>query len=384
MALAIVFTYLLTSPFYIFQSGYPQPADFILVLGIMGSVFYALIQFQAKIDKAYILGITFAAYAFLINIIHYFHYDDIRLLLTSLIYSYNVAAFIFISFLLHKYPHAAFKILFWGAALSIIGQFIQVQFFPSSHPFRATGTFNNPNQLAYWALLVSALLLVIKYRTKLNIFDYGLLSLAFYIQMLSLSKAGIITSLLLIVACLFSKVIKGQHKIIVLISVTILSIFLITQAPSLLPQLVENDTIKTTTMRILNIGTEADDSLEGRGYHRLLENPTFLILGAGEGAFWRYDQEGYNQELHSGVATLLFAYGPFGTLIFCAFIFYILKQRPLFFTILFILIMLFGATHQNLRFSMFWVFLASINGLPRIVQTYSPKQNAETFPEEKI
>lgn len=368
IALSIIFLYLLCSPFYIFESGFPQPADFLLFLGVAGSFLFALTKTDSTINRTYLLGFSFAAYAFFVNVIHYVHYADIRLLLTSLIYVYNVSAFILISYLLTKYPKASHKILFWGIALALLGQFLHVEFIMSEHPFRATGAFNNPNQLAYWALLSAAILLVVKYHNKLNLFDYSLIGIAFYIQLVSLSKAGIITFCLLIFITLFSKAIQNKHRILVFILLIISAATLLTQASTLLPKIAESETVRTGVMRILSIGTEADDSLEGRGYMRLVENPAFLFLGAGEGAFWRYDQEGYDQELHSGIATLVFAYGPLGTFLFVAFIISVLRHKPLFFTALFLVIMLFGATHQNLRFSLFWVFLAGVNSLPRVTQ----------------
>ena len=117
----------------------------------------------------------------------------------------------------------------------------------------------------------------------------------------------------------------------------------------------------------MSIGEERDDSLDGRGYTRLVQNAIYLVLGAGEGAFWRHSGGGYNQELHSGLATIIFSYGVVGMSIFFMFLYGVVRKTSLFFTLIFIIVMMFGFTHQNFRFSLYWVYLAVIYMTPVFV-----------------
>src|SRR5262249_9548312 len=103
-------------------------------------------------------------------------------------------------------------------------------------------------------------------------------------------------------------------------------------------------------------------SLEARGYMRMVENPQYLLLGAGEGGFDRFKGD-KPRELHSGLATLLFSYGPMGSLIFAALLYAVFSKQEKYFLVLLVLILLFGLVQQNIRFSMFWVFLAAVQGI---------------------
>jgi hypothetical protein len=378
VALALLFGYIIASPYYVFKSGYPQPADFLLALGAGIGFSLFLANRSTKINSIYFVGLLFGIYTFGINIIHYVFYPDLRLVLSSMFYVYNVSIFIFISAVLRTYPQKTFKLVYFGIAISLIMQLVHMELLPSNHPFRETGSFNNPNQLAYWALLSSSMIIIIKYKSRLNLLDFLLLGMAFYIQLESLSKAGIITSVLLFLILLCSSSIRLRHKVAVFGLLTLLIVSAVANFSNVSSLVLRNETVQGGILRIASIGEEADDSAEGRGYLRVLSNPIFLMLGSGEGAYWRYDKDGGNHELHSGLATLLFAYGPVGFLLFCYLLYKIFKGRGLLFAAVLFNILLFGAVHQNIRFASFWLFLGVVNSLPRNERAY----NNETL--EKI
>jgi hypothetical protein len=375
MSLGIVCLYILLSPFYVFGSGYPQPADMVMAAGCGAALLMALVQFRPEIDRVYLVAISFGVYTFIINMTHYIYFPDIRLLLSSMYYLYNVSVFIFVASVLRHRPGSSTRVVFSMIALAIIIQFFHTQFIASEHPFRETGSFNNPNQLAYWVLLASSVVLVLKYRMRLGLFEYLVLGLAFFMQLLALSKAGIITSVLLFLLCLVSPVMRPLHRVVafVLLAFAVFAIGLYVTKGSSASRLADN-AIEKSIERILSIGEEGDDSLEGRGYFRVVDNPEYLVLGAGEGAFWRYDRYGGNYELHSGLVTLVFAYGILGLGLFIYFLYSILAQRPLFVLAVMLIILLFGAVHQNIRFSLFWVFLGIIHGMPVVERTIKEEQ----------
>lgn len=364
--LGLFFLYFIGSPFYFFDSGLPQPADFILALGIISFFAYSSLRSKFSISQVYLAGMLFAVYAFLINLVHLYYYPDIRFFLTSLIYVFNISIFIFVSYLLKRHPSTSLNIIIWGILITTFIQTLHVLYVPSEHNFRAIGTFNNPNQLAYWALLTASILIVIKNNLRFTIFDYAALSALYYIQMLSLSKAGIITLTLIYLITFSTKIIKFKNSALIaaILLLSVIGTLSIFQFSDFVEKINNIQALEKTTSRILSIGEEGDDSLEGRGYTRLTENPIYLVLGAGEGAFWRYAAGGYDQELHSGLATLFFSYGVIGVLVFSVFIFKILKNRPIFLISIFLIVMMYGFTHQNLRFSLYWVFLALIYIVP--------------------
>ncbi len=377
LLILLFFLYLVLSPFYIFTSGYPQPADFILFLAMGSSFVVFLINKDLKANQIYLVGLIFAAHSLLINMIHYVYYPDIRFLLTSAIYIFNIGVFIFTSSLMRKYPKTILNIILYGVVLTVIIQFLHIQFIPTSHAFRAVGTFNNPNQLAYWVLLSASILFLIKSNSKLNLLDYGLLGLLYYIQIVALSKAGIITLALLYFLFFTLEAFKSKYRNIIFLIIPFLIIAGITQLSNISLDFSNYGAIEKAAERIVSIGDEGDDSLEGRGYDRLVENPIFLILGAGEGAFWRHEGGGHNQELHSGVATIFFSYGLMGTLLFSFLIFKVLRPNPIFYTAVFFIVMMYGFTHQNFRFSLFWVFLSIIYMAPTVLNQHEEREKEE-------
>ena len=67
--------------------------------------------------------------------------------------------------------------------------------FYATDRLRATGSFNNPNQMGYWALLVIACLGLAKMQKKLTPLDVAALCSGDYIIALSLSKAASLSAL---------------------------------------------------------------------------------------------------------------------------------------------------------------------------------------------
>jgi hypothetical protein len=372
----IVFLYMLLTPLYVFESGYPQPADMLMAAALVLAALTALARPGFAADKAHVMALAFGGLTFIVNIIHYGFYTDTRFLLSSLYYFYNAAVFIFISTLLIRAPAEAGRALYIGIGLSLVAQILFVSFIPSEQSYRAIGSFNNPNQLAYWALLCAASIVVLKFRRRLSLPDYVLLLAGGYIQTLSLSKAGIITYSLLMLALLFSKAVRREHRVLASFGFMIFFIALAAGSTGLMERMNEAQSIRAALTRIHDIGREADDNAQMRGYTRLLSFPEYLLLGAGEGGYDRFDDGTGARELHSGLATLAFSYGPAGVLMFCALLYFIFRKQDRFVLVILALVMLFGAVHQNIRFPMFWVFLAAVYGSRA---AYSQAMPPETY-----
>ena len=145
-----------------------------------------------------------------------------------------------------------------------------------------------------------------------------------------------------------------QYRWVLLFGAVIFLIANISNAQRLFEALNKIETIEAVSKRLGTIGKQEDDTAEARGYLRLIEHPEYLFVGAGEGAHWRFGR----QELHSGIATLIFSYSIFGLGFFLLFLYTIFNRQPWYYTAMLVPIFLYGLTHQNVRFSYFWVFLA--------------------------
>lgn len=357
----VFFAYVALSIFYVFQSGYPQPADFILVMGLVTAFLARITKPRVRILNQASLVLFFAFYALLINLIHYAFLPDIRFFLSSGYYVYNALIFLFIMGLVHQSPEFYKKILYYGVAVSVLLQGILAVINPIYEGVRLIGTFNNPNQITYWALISLTLLILIRYRSQLNYFDLGLIGILGYITLLALSKAGLIVYALLCAVILFTRMLTPLKRTVIGFGLVIMTIFMIFDSHSVINRVSDIQAFGDAIDRLEGIGGQADDSLEGRGYDRIISHPEYVILGAGEGGYTRFSGIGARgNELHSGLATLIFCYGILGTLFFGLFIYSVFRRLPLLCWVLLLGLMTYGLTHQNIRNSYFWVFLGTV------------------------
>lgn len=351
---SVLTLYLILGPFYIFPQGTPQPADYILFFFGFPLLIISLFSGQGRISRVMLFGILFAGLTVLINMIHFYFLPDIRFFRHSLYYVYNFSAFMFITILFQQQPRLTTKLIYTVVAMTVVLQFFYAPLFGEMEHIRNNGSFNNPNQLSYWSLLSLAILIILKRDKPLNLIDVVLFGMIFYLQTLALSKAGLIISALIApIIIMLPNIPKGGRAI----SIFIVIIAMMTQLfdPGRLQSNIQQiEQFNAVVERLANIGTEKDDSAEGRGYMRIIDNPHFLIFGAGEGGNLRF---GF-QELHSGLGTLIFSYGIVGLTFFLMFLFAVFYRLPWRYIAIVFLIMLFGIPHQNVRFTYFWVFLA--------------------------
>lgn len=220
---------------------------------------------------------------------------------------------------------------------------------------RAVGTFNNPNQLGYFAVCTfsTAMLLYLRGqfgRKWLALFFVGTVFLA----IASLSKAALISVALCGLMISYS---LTRSKFAFFSGTAIAAILV--GAAFLLVQSGQLDDFKFVA-RLRGLGTQGDDSLAVRGYWVLAEaNPLQLLFG--------YSVEGVRQllghEVHSTLASYFASFGILGGLIFLAFHFLWLRRLVFsdgwFSTVVVALPpLLYGITHNGSRFTIYWMLLA--------------------------
>lgn len=355
---AVWLLYLLLSPVYIFSKGLPQPADYLLFFCGFPALFVTMIRHRGGLSKVFLFGLLFAVLTMSINLVHFSFLHNDRLLKHSIYYIFNFSAFYYTLVMFRQSPEIMNRLTYIVVAASIIFQFIYAPIFGGMDLFRNTGTFNNPNQLAYWCILSACILIVLKRDQRFTPLDIILFIMLFYLQSLSLSKAGLICSALLLPIIVFLPNMPKLGRILALIGVLGFLITQVLDPDTLGRQITQIEQLSTVADRINNIGTEGDDSASGRGYDRILKFPHYVLYGAGEGAFYRFGIGA--QEIHSGFATLLFSYGITGFLFFLMFIYAVFYRVPKQYYLLLALVFLFGIPHQNIRFTYFWIFLGIV------------------------
>lgn len=359
--------YCVLSIFYVYKSGYPQPADILIAAAIGVALMFFVMKKSWVVTLPIALGLLFAFCTFIINVTNYVLWPDRQFILSSLYYIFNMGIFAFSYSLFKKTKGELAPALVTALIIAICLECIFVFMLNASENGRAIGTFNNPNQLSYWALLVFCLLVALRYPLTFKWYDYGLIGILFLIEMESLSKAALISFMVVFISVAFTRLVNNFGRAILIMIFLALVSFAVFSIESITGTVANLDNIQKTVTRLAEIGQDSDDNLEARGYNRIPENPQFLILGAGEGGYDRFTVGAF--ELHSGIATLFFSYGISGMVIFGFFLLSILWRLPPIFWILVFSIMLYGLTHQNIRFSFFWLFLGIITAVGELRAT---------------
>jgi lysylphosphatidylglycerol synthetase-like protein (DUF2156 family) len=203
--------------------------------------------------------------------------------------------------------------------------------------------------------------MLLKGSERVGAWDIVVLGASAVLISMSLSKAAILACVLLLGVVGFLQEFKRSAKLGLVVALLATVTVLGTQW-----QVAGELTNARVVQRLSDIGGQVDDSLDGRGYDRLWLYPEYLILGAGEGGYNRFSRSVLaGKEIHSTIGSLLFSYGLLGLCLFALFLWRVFRgaRWRCFFYLLPILA--YGMTHQGLRDTLFWVFLALVAGTTR-------------------
>lgn len=222
-------------------------------------------------------------------------------------------------------------------------------------PGRATGTFNNPNQLGFFSVcLLSITYLFYRSGSVGYWFAAGLFAVALFLSISSLSKAAMIANFVVIIIAL--KPASSRNAIFGWSAGTL-------AATIIIYQLFQGGAFDEYLFmeRILNMANESDSSLESRGYFAILQgNALQLLLGLGTQGV----DDIVGHEVHSTFGSVLNNYGLVGFafflmvwIIWCTGLW---RQYGLTGLVCLIApVMLYGITHNGVRFTIFWLLFAA-------------------------
>jgi hypothetical protein len=383
---------LILTPFYIFASGNPQPADVLMAL-LIAYVACGLFIRLPRMPDLYICVAVFLLIAVNVNLFWWTIYTDEFFIKSSLFYVFNAGVMIsIVALYASSEPERVSRFTAWGILIAVLIEVALVIVFAGHEGIRSIGTFNNPNQLGYWCLASGACWLVVRGESRLDWLDAVVLGGAGYLTTVSLSKAAIGGFALLVVFAVVAHGVRSRWSAAA-VGVVLLALPMLIIEPTLLKNHVKDffshGTAALVVERVESVGKQQDDSLAGRGYDRLWRHSSHLFFGAGEGAYERFDPGPAAMELHSTWGTVLFSYGITGLLAFLALLWASFRHAPRRYLFYFIPIALYGLTHQGLRFSLFWVFLGLVIGVsryrssarvPTTVPAKSPSDTANADP----
>jgi hypothetical protein len=248
---------------------------------------------------------------------------------------------------------------------------------------RAVGTFNNPNQLGYFAVClfsVASLLYLCGYFKPVMLI--ALVTASFIFAVLSLSKAAMISVFLPFIAIGF--VLARAKKMSLMGPVIAFAIvfagYYLTMSGAL------DDII--FAQRLSALGEDSDDSFVGRGYAVIKEaGPIEILIGFGAEETSRIYGEGKDvhkmHEIHSTIFSFFVTYGILGGTLFLLIM--LLWGRTVFrgFGLLGLICVVgpplaYGLAHNGSRFTLFWILVALSFTIKEAAGTTSPVDAAET------
>jgi hypothetical protein len=335
-------------PIYIWSSGSIQVSHAILIV----SGLFVLLYADLRLTLPEILMAALAGWVFSREAVAAIEGGNITVLIFPVYITFNFILLV-----------AVMGLIFFGYDLSLYSY------------ERAVGTFNNPNQLGYFAVClfsITSLLYLSGYLQPIVLICIAFVSLA--LAILSLSKAAMISVFLPFVALGFvlarPKKKKGLVGPAVALGVAALGYFLISAGPL-------GDTV--FVQRLSALGTHSDDSLAGRGYTIILEASALEVLfGLGAEETSRIYSEGKDvhkmHEVHSTVFSFFVTYGIVGGLLFLSImLLWVAKVFRGSGLIGLVCItgppLAYGLTHNGSRFTLFWMLVALSFALAKAAKT---------------
>lgn len=346
--LFVWFLYFPLSAFYVFPSGTPQPADFLLVCLFGFRLFHAGLR-PPKSARAFLLGfLVFAAYVCAVNSAWWAAISSVEILAFSLFYVFNLMACLLFADLYDEYRDAFLQ---WTARSAICSACLQtgLTFFYSTSGREAL-FFNNPNQLGHYAVLIGSIYwIIVRTKARRSAMDLPIFAavcmMFLYLIVLTQSRAAMAAFVvLLVLQCItkirFALVVAG---VVMLFSNTYMD-------STLVGTVLERIQIKNKT---------SDEEMEHRGYDRIFNHKEYLLLGAGEGDYERFDSECAG-ELHSTFGNVFFSYGAVGILLLANVFRNFVKRCGLHATIYLLPALAYGLTHNGIRQPDFWMTVTLI------------------------
>ena len=146
----------------------------------------------------------FLAWVVLVNSVWFVLIGDYTFLRKTSFYIYNAAIMLFIVSLgIHDYDR-----LRKGCLLVVhrcpSDELFYLEFIYTGAKMRSLGTFNNPNQMGYWGLLMLACIGVARRREPLRMLDAAALAMGCYVIAQTLSRAATAAGLLMALAVALS------------------------------------------------------------------------------------------------------------------------------------------------------------------------------------
>ncbi len=345
----------LLGPVLLFPSGMPQPAD-LLTVGWALLVFAYLrgrLQISGEGLAAIKIGGVLVFWMTLISIWNAFFYQDEGIAFSSLFYIFNLSVCVLLCSLLQQDFRYWINIINVGCVLSAILLVIMVFAGFKHGAMRQTGSFNNPNQLGYFAIIIVAISFLVSPHARFPRLSMLVIMVAGLVGVVASASLSSLGALIMMVSAVVFRRLSLKRAIglgIVTLAAAAIGLLVLSQTQ------IYADITQAWESRIGAIDRKTEDISGTRGYDRILDFPEHMVVGAGERGRWRFGPQN-SFEIHSSMGTLLFSYGLPGLLLFFLFVFQCFRSAPPWGWIVLSGLIAYSITHQGLRSTHFWIFM---------------------------
>lgn len=337
--------YIVVFPFYFFERGNPQVADVFGVLIIVANIKNILLHIKSNLFTKSLF--IFVMYTILVNTAWMSILGEVLILKSSFYYVYSY--FLLLAFYTNLKDKEFLKTFAYAITISLLIQFMLWPFI-KNQGIRTMMFFKDPNQLSFWSfsMLIISYLVSRLARPK-SIVLYTMLLLSTFFIFISASKSGLFGCVIFWVYFL----ITTRRQIYAFLILGSAVLFLLIALEKI--NLSDFNLINNVVERVMEKKASGGDSgLEDRGYDRILKFPQYLLFGAGEGEYERFN---YRIELHSTFFNILFSYGFIGLAIFAFALIAILRKSDFSVKLILLIIVLYTLAHMTLRSPLFWISL---------------------------
>lgn len=344
--------FLAGTPLYLLPSGLPQLADWLVPVAL------GLLVLQGQLALPRRRGFLVATGAFVIwtaicAALWFLRTNELEMLRAPLFYGFNAVVVFLIAVRYRADGPRTLDVLGRGTALAALVCLLLLVLHFDTDAVRQTAGFNNPNQLAYFGILIGGVAGAFLAHGRGGIWPLMGGAVASVFVGMSMSLSGMAALAVMLLGFLVAAIRRGM----------------LSSAPRLLLVLMAGAGIITATSaheylsmawdaRLDRVQEKVEEAASIRGYERILEHPQSLLMGQGEGADWRFGSaDAY--EVHSTLGAMLFYYGLPGLALFLGAMGLALRRSPIEVWLFLGAVITYGLAHHGVRFSWLWIFLAA-------------------------
>lgn len=363
-----LYIYLLLKPFYTMSGGGFQISDLFIPIAF---IFFLISKDSKNLFAKSIKGngklLIYTILANVINLLYFIMYLSPKLLISNL-----CLIFIFIGIICFENSIKNTNFLLNVNKILKLNIVIQLIIFLLGLGryyclVRYQGTFNDPNQFGFYILLSCSTIYILnnKLSKKSTISNLLFMSISTFLIFQCASTGmflGISIFLGLYLVNLFIKMNKknvGKYIIVAIILVLFVNLVNFIFPNNFFEKVTTSNIVERTKKKVNNFDTGEVSFAQERGLDKITMYPQYVIFGAGEGVYERF-QTYYVNEMHSTFPSMLFYYGIIPFMFVVLWFLGKLKNIKFDYIVPTVAIIMESFTLLNQRQLLFWVFFILI------------------------